>query len=272
MSLLSILEPKNREPADCQVFVNGQELIELYPYLLEVEVDVSRAAAATMKLSFETRRDENGRWVVQDSGLLENWMPVKIVAAFGANTEEVMRGYIKNIKVDYPQDTGATKVIVECQDDSIKLDREHHRENWGGDVPTNDFTILQTILGRYDLMLHPHSGAGSTGLTLNQDGSDIQFLKKRQEANGYEMLFADGLVYFGPLRLSGTPQDTIKVYAGTDTNCYSFSVDAKGDQPDRVQYDMATVQGQETLSEVIEPDIPVLGDTPANSDSANVGD
>ena len=272
MSLLSILTPKNRDPADCQVFVNEQELVELYPYLVEVEVDVSRANAATMKLTFETRRDENGYWVVQDSGLLENWMSIKIVAVFGTTAEEVMRGYIKNIKVEYPEDTGATKVIVECQDESVKLDREHHRENWGGDVPTDDFIILQTILGRHDLILHPESGTGAIGLTLNQDGSDIQFIKKRQEANGYETLFAEGMVYFGPMRLSGTAQDTIMVYAGTDTNCYSFSVDAKGDQPDRVQYDLAAEEGEETVSEIVEPDIPELGEVAANSDSANVGD
>jgi phage protein D len=244
----------------------------LYPYLTEVTVEVSRENAATIKLIFESRRDELGNWVVQDSGILENWKMVKVNAVFGTTVEEVMRGYIKNVKSEYPEDSSGAKVTVECQDESIKLDRDHQRENWGGDVPTDDFTIMQTILGRHNLTLHPESQTGQTGLIANQDGTDIQFIKKRAEANGYELLFAEGMVYFGPMRLSGTPQDTIMVYAGTTTNCVGFSVDAKGDQPDRVQYDLAAEEGDEPVVQIVEPDLPLLGTTAANSDEAGVGD
>ena len=110
-------------------------------------------------------------------------------------------------------------MTVECQDDSLALDREHRRRNWGADAPATDQLILTTISGDHGLSADPKSGAGQTGLVLNQDSTDIVFLRERAEANGYELIFREGLIYFGPMRVSASPQETIMVYAGTDTHC-----------------------------------------------------
>lgn len=270
--LLDIFSDKKREPAECIITLDGEEITEFYPYLTEVVVDTSRAQAATATLRFETRRLEDGLWSVQDDERLHAWAAITIEAAFGDTIEEIMRGYVRQIDLSYPADASATTVTVSCQDDSIGLDRQHHREIWGSDAPTSDRVIVETILGNSGLpvRLHPDSADGQSDLVVNQDCSDICLLCRRAEANDYELIFAEGQVYFGPLRLDGEPQATILVYAGLDTNCIRFDVKDDGHLPDRVGYDVAAETGAAVNSRVVAPNLPLLGKTPADSTGAGL--
>jgi hypothetical protein len=263
VGLLDLLSGKDRDPAECLIRVGsaGEEITDLYPFLVEVSVDTNRNEAAVATLKFETRRDEQGQWLVQDSGTLAPWEPIVIEAAFGSRTQEVMRGFIREIRADYPEDAGATTVIVECQDESYQLDRTHARETWGAEAPTSDTVIVSTILGKYGLSLDKDSHAGQSNIVINQDDSDIIFLRQRAEANGYDLLFYAGSVYFGPMRLDADPQENIMVYAGPATNCLRFNVTEDGHQADQVIFDRAETAGAGTVSETVEPDLPLLGTT-----------
>lgn len=270
--LLDIFSDKKREPAECIITLDGEEITELYPYLTEAVVETSRAQAATATLKFETRRLEDGLWSVQDDERLHAWAAITIEAAFGDTIEEIMRGYVRQIDLSYPADASATTVTVSCQDDSIGLDRQHHREIWGSDAPTSDRVIVETILGNSGLpvQLHPDSADGQSDLVVNQDCSDICLLCRRAEANDYELVFAEGQVYFGPPRLDGEPQATILVYAGLDTNCIRFDVKDDGHLPDRVGYDVAAETGAAVNSRIVAPNLPLLGKTPADSTGAGL--
>lgn len=272
--VLDLLSGKRREPAECLVKVGAArtEIAELYPFLSEVTVETSRREASVATLEFESRRDENGVWSVQDAGILAPWEPIVIEIAFGDHTEELFRGYIRDMSASYPEDASTTKVTVRAQDESLALDREHRREAWGAQTPTDDRTIVTTILGRHGLSLDPESGNGLTGLVLNQDTTDIRFLKDRAAANGYELLFQEGKVYFGPWRVDGKPQETILVYAGPDTNCYSFSSRADGHQPDSVIFEVAQQQGSGTTQQQVTSDLPLMGTESAESSGAGLGD
>jgi phage protein D len=265
VGLLDLLTVKVREPAECIIRVGaaGEEISDLYPLLVEVTVDTRRDQPAVAILKFETRRDEQGQWLVQDSGQMTPWESIVIEAAFGSTTEEVMRGFIRVVDINLPEDAGATTVTVECQDDSLQLDREHIREAWGGEAPTTDQDILTGILGNYGLSLDADSGAGQSNLVINQDETDITFLRRRAEANGYDLIFREGIVYFGPMQLDAEPQATIMVYAGQSTNCLRFDVSDDGHQADRVSFDRAETAGEGTVSETVEPDLPLLGNEAA---------
>jgi hypothetical protein len=206
---LDLLGGKRREPAECVVKVDGSEITDLYPYLTEVTVETGRRDAWTATLRFESRRDEVGSWSVQDAGVLSPWKAVAVAAVFGSYSEEVMSGFVREVSAEYPEEPGSATVTVECQDSSLALDREHARVVWGADAPTDDQTIVRAILARHGLSLDQSSGAGLSGLLLNQDGTDVRFLRDRAEANGYELIFDGEVVYFGPPRLDGEPQATI---------------------------------------------------------------
>ena len=265
--VLDLFSEKLREPAECVIRVgdSGEEILDLYPFITEVLVESSRAEAATATLTFETRRDESGQWTIQDADILAPWQPFVIEAAFGSYSEEIMRGFILKVDASYPENAGDTKVIVTCQDDSIELDREQIRKTWGDDAPTTDNAIVAQIVADYGLALAADSADGQTAITVSQDKTDIRFLRDRARANGYELIFREGSVYFGPMRVAAEPQDTIMVYAGRGTHCISFNVNDDGHRPDKVAYDIAASEGDATESETVAPDLPIMGKEPAAS-------
>jgi hypothetical protein len=278
--LLGLLGAKDRSPAECVIQVDHVEIASLYPFLIEASVQTSRTEAATATLSFEMRRDELGEWLVQDEydaghtdPVLAEWKPVCILAAFGTRSEEVFRGYIRQVKAEYPEDAGAARLTVECQDESILLDRVTPQKIWGSvDNPVSDRTILAEMLSSYGGQLAPSPDCGNGQMmlfNLNQNDSDIVFLKARAQASGYELIFREGLVYFGPMRLSGQPQDTVMVYAGTQSNCLSLSISTDGHQPDRIAYNVPANGSTEAISGDVGPTPSVLG--PVQASSANRG-
>jgi hypothetical protein len=268
--LLDFLSEKHREPAECIIRIDGEEITRLYPYLVEVRVECSRRDASNGTLKFDSRRDETGAWTVQDDPAIRPWKTIVVEAAFGSTVEEIVRGCIREVHADYPEDPGATTVTVELQDDSLRMDRQHVRKAWGNDAPTTDAAIVSSILSKYPVSADPESGTGLNGLTVNQNETDIRFLRKRALANGYDLILDRGSLYFGPRRLEADPQETILVYAGRDTHCYRFDVRADGHQPDAVAYDVAPESGTDPVQQVMEPDLPSLGNEPADSSDSGL--
>jgi phage protein D len=260
-----LFDQTERAPGECIVSIDEQEIADLYPFLIEVSVDTSREAAAEAMLKLETRRDVDGSWIVQDDARIRPWKRLKIEAAFGETTEEVVRGYIREIQVEFPEDPGAAVVTLTVQDESLLLDREHKRRAWGADAPTTDGQIAQQIIGEAGLAPEEPPAAGQSDLDLNQDDTDAAFLKKRAEANGYELIYREGTVYFGPRRLEAEAQATIMVYAGPATNCIAFNVQDDGHMPDRVTFDVAAAEGDQAVSRTLEPNLTLLGLEPASS-------
>jgi len=277
--LPSILQPA-REPAECVLSIAGESLADFYPLLSEVTVETSRNAPDTARLVFESRRDEQGDWLVQDAKgangrvLFQEWNPVVIGAAFGTRTEEILRGFIRQVRTEYPADPGGAKVIVEIQDESLQLDRQQQRRTWGtADAPVTDLQILDEVLGAYGgLGADPQCGTGRSGIVgENQNSTDIQWLKKRAEENGYELFFREGSVYFGPMRvLAGQPQPTLLVYAGADSNCIALSVASDAHQPDQVFFDLPAQGSAGSRKVAVAPTLPVMGTEWAGNPNASL--
>ena len=265
MGLLDLFSEKNRYPAECVVEIDGETIDDLYPSLVEVEVDMDRTKWTVATLILETRRLEDGNWVIQDDERFLPWKEIKIQAVFGDVTQEVMRGYIKEVRAEHPSDRGAAKVTVTCQDVSIAMDREHREEPWGVDDPITDKQIAEAIAGRHGFSLVPESEDGQTVQDLNQNTTDIRFLQKRAQASGYEIIFYEDTMYFGERRVDDAIQPTIKVYAGPDTNCISFNIRDDGHSPDRAAYQVSAETGTDEPAVEVEPNLTVMGNEPATS-------
>ncbi|MEL7348804.1 MAG: hypothetical protein AAFN17_13690 [Pseudomonadota bacterium] len=255
-----------RAPGECIINIGSGEITDLYPFLIEVAVDTSRLEFTEAVLKFETRRDVDGTWIIHDDPRIRPWAPILIEAAFGDTTEEVMRGYIRQIDVEFPEEPGSATVTVTVQDDSLLLDRLHRTDTWGEEgARVSDADILERMLFEVNRSLANGVSDGQSDLILEQDETDASFLKKRAEANGYEYYFREGELYFGPRRLALTPQDPIMVYAGPSTNALSFSVKDDGHQPDGARFDIAAEEGEENAGEDLRPDLPLLGPEAASS-------
>lgn len=270
MGLLDLFSEQQRQPAECIVELDGGEIDDMYPALVEVVVNADRSRAATATLVLETRRLEDGTWTVQDDRRFKPWVSVKIEAAFGNESQEVMRGFVKDVRADYPADKGAAKVTVTCQDHSLLLDREHIEQTWGEDTPATDGAIAAEIASRNKLQLLDTPGEGQTVEALNQNTTDIRFLQRRAQANGYDIIFREGKLYFGEMRLDAETQPTLLVYAGPDTNCISFNIQDDGHKPDKVAYHVAADAGSESTPTEVTPNLRVLGNEPADSTTAGL--
>ncbi len=270
MSLLDLFSESNRQPAECLVEFDHGEISDLYPALVEVVVETDRRQWATATLVFETRRLEDGSWSVQDDERFKPWVAVKIQAVFGSETEEMMRGYVREVKAEYPAEKGAARVTVTCQDDSLKLDRQHVEKRWGEDAPITDGQITEEIARDHSLLLLDTPGVGQTVQDLNQNMTDVRFLKRRADANGYEIIFREGKLYVGDMRLDLAAQATIMVYAGTDTNCISFNIKDDGHQPDSVAYQVAAETGPDNPPQEVQPNLTSLGNERVGSQSAGL--
>lgn len=256
-----------RKPARCRITVDGEEIMDLLPLLVEASVEMSRKEPSICTLVFDTVRLEDETWQIQDADIFVPWKPFLIEANFGDYSEEVMRGYVKEIRSDTPEQMGNAKVIVFCQDETMLLDREHIRKAWSReDEALSDGEIVTEIAGSdFDV----DSEDGLTNVSLNQDGTSIQFLRDRAEANGYELFSRAGTIHFKPPQLDEDPQASIMVYMGKRSNCVRFSVQHDGHKPDEVHLVRSAETGTELEEETFAPDLTLLGNDAATS--ANSG-
>ena len=267
--VFDLLSSQHTAPAECIIRIDGDEIAHLYPMLTEVSVSTNRLNGAEGQLKFETRRDENGTWLIQDDPAMRPWAEIEVLARFGDTDEEIVRGHIKKLASQYPSDAGTASVTVDFQDGSLLLDRTHRRTTWGADSSTDDLTIIREMLTGTGLSLHGDS-AGESATQLNQNSTDIRFLRTRAQSIGREIIFREDELYFGPMRLDGDPQATIMVYAGPHSNCIHFSLDDDGHRPDEVQFDVAAAEGSESEPSSVSPDLPLLGNEPVGSSSSGL--
>lgn len=260
-----------RYPVESIVLVDDEEIVSLYPYIKEVKVDMSRSAATTCTLLLDSIRDETGEWLVQDAGILDPWKKIKVQARFGDVVEDVMSGYIREVKVEYPPDMSTASVTVTGQDESLLLDREHVRRTWSTAAePLSDGQLVQQIANNTQLQANAEEGLTNT--SLNSDGTYINLLKERAEANGFELYVRNGTINFHPIQLEGTPQPTIMVYAGLATNCLRFSAQYDGHLPDRVRVVRSAETGTDNEDHSVGPNLHLLGTTAANSETQGLPD
>lgn len=272
MPLLDWLDDLIRAPAGCVVRIDNQEIDDFYANLVEVSVVLDRQDSAEATLTLETRRLENGQWQVQDDDRIRPWAPIEILATFGARQAPVFQGFIRQVQVEFPEQQGAATVTVTAQDTSLLLDRTQRTQRWGDDVPVSDRDIVTRILQEANIPPLDTPGEGHTELVVNQNETDIKFLKKRARENAYDLFFREGKLYFGPMRFDRGAQPTILVYAGTDTHCVRFSLDDDGHHPDTVVYEIATDEGPETREQSVAPDLPMLGERRVSEASGQQGE
>ncbi|MEP3346266.1 MAG: hypothetical protein ABJN34_00155 [Litoreibacter sp.] len=275
MGLLDqLLDPGFRQAASVEILVGSgkTDLGSLANLISSIEVRAARMEAASSTITIDDRRDTNGDFMAADAGIFARWEPIVINADFQTHIEEVFRGYIMELKPSYPQNGGEAKLVIECLDDSAALSREHQRKPWGNETnPMTDRAILEELIQPLPLKL-VGGPDGSNTRALTQDATPIAFLQDRAKANGYEMIFERGEVYFGPKRLEGDAQAAIMVYAGDATNCLNFSVSDEANKPDVVAWEKApAVDGDETLTGEATADLPLLGQFAAASEGAGLG-
>ncbi len=253
---------QNVGTAACLIEVNDHSIGELHAQVQDVTVQLKRGISATATIRIDTFRDERGRWSAQDSGRFSPWDDIVISAVFGGTSEEeVMRGVVRELRMDYPDDMGSAQLVVEVQDDLIKLDREQRHgvlssegdEVWDGQLVRE----LAETAGLREVT----ADNGLRTAALNIDSTPIKLICFCNDAASFEIYTREGRLYFGPPRLDAPAQDRILVYAGPATNCTSFAIQHDGHKPDQVRMTRPSSREAEKDAgpEIVDPDQPSLG-------------
>ncbi|MBN1655967.1 MAG: hypothetical protein JXA30_19525 [Deltaproteobacteria bacterium] len=270
---MSYSSRRPRVPATCVITVNKAPLNGLGSLVKEVTVQLKRNVSGTATIVLDSFRDERGRWAVQDSEQLRPWNEVQIDAWFDGQREGVLHGFIREVKLEYPEEMSAAKVTVTVQDDLIKLDREQHQDVYSKENnERSDGAIAREIAEKVKLT---HEVAeGMTAGALHVNSTFTKFLLERAEANGFELFVRDEKLHFHPPALGADPQPPILVYAGQSTNCIRFSVNHDGHRPDQVRMtrEPENQSKGKNLSDILlsflplAPNQPALGKHPLTSE------
>jgi phage protein D len=228
--LFDFLKAAFIHPAECIISIDGRPITDLYPFVTSVSVDATRDRGTEAHIAFASPVDEMDYWAVADDLRLRRDAVIKIEADFTTVREEVMRGIVTQVNPSFPSNAGQATVDLSARDDGARLDRQPNITPRGTPpTGTTDKLILEAMLLGTGLRADLENGMGKSGLQLHQRTSDLVFLKSRALANGYDLLFEQGQVYFGPMRIDGAPQTAIMAYAGPATNCRSFSPHNRGE-------------------------------------------
>jgi len=263
--LLNLLDDLIRAPASCKVMISFQEIDDLYPMMVSLNATLPSKDSAEATIIFETRRLEDGSWIIQDDARIRPWSVISISATFDDREDPIFEGFIRQVKIEYPEDQGSASVTVTCQDAGLLLDRTQRTFRWGDEVPVSDGFIASEILNDAQLSFLEPPAAGFNDINANQNETDIKFLKKRAQENNFDIFFREGQLYFGPQRFSLDAQPTVLFYAGTDSHGINFSIDDDGHHPEAIIYEIANEDDDSTNEVEVASNLEALGNDDARS-------
>ena len=210
-----------------RVLIDGEAQPDLLADVarVEVEEDVGRADAFSLRLSPRLRGD--GSWALLEDERLRAWRRVAVEAGYGDAVETIADGYATHVDVDLRED-GEAGLELSGLDASALMDLEEHQLAWPDKA---DSDIARAVFDTYGLEadvedtadVHPESA-----VTVLQSDTDFRFLRRLAARNGFECRVRGATGVFRAPDLQDTPQKTLALAAGPETNLVSarFSVDA----------------------------------------------
>ena len=233
------------------VEIEGSEADDLYPDIVELEVELDNELATMFRLKLSIALDEDGSWSYIDDERLQPWKEICIKAGFEDDQDELMSGYITHIRPFFASDPSNCLVEIWGMDGSVLLDREEKLKDWPN---KKDSDIASEIFSSYGLtpdledteVIHDEALS-----TIIQRESDMQFLKRLALRNGYECYVEGDTGYFKSADLDSSPQPLLSVQFGEETVVNTISIQVNALSPANV----SMFQIDRVTKEVIEAQV-----------------
>lgn len=240
--------------------INGEEVTDLYEDLISLEIELSDELPATFKLSLPLyKQPEDGTWLYLDEERFRVWNQIVVHVGFvESGPEELISGYVTQVKPSFDPDEGQSVLEIVGMDGSVLMDREEKLKDWPN---KKDSDIATEIFGRYGFTPEVedttiiHDEALSTVI---QRETDLQFLKRLALRNGFDCYVEGTTGYFRPVPTNTTPQPVLAAHFGEETNLTRFSVNVDALQPANV----AMFQVDRIAKEVLTAEIEVREEAP----------
>lgn len=176
--------------------IEGEEVGDLYPDLISLEVELDDELASMFRMRIAILQQPDGVWTYLDDDRLMIWKKVKITAGFESGIEELISGYITHVKPSFDPDPSRCTLEIWGMDGSVLMDREEKLKDWpnkkDSDIATEIFRLYGFTQEVEDTGVI-HDDAVST---IIQRETDMQFLKRLALRNGFECYVEGTTGYF----------------------------------------------------------------------------
>ena len=258
----------------CTIKIDGEEVSNLYPDLLSLEVELDEDLAAMFRLQIAITLQPDGAWTYLDDELFRVWRSVTITAGLESGSEEIISGYITHIKPSFAGDITQCTLDILGMDGSVLMDREEKLKDWPN---KKDSDIAAEIFSLYGLTPNTEDTAvihDEKISTTIQRETDIQFLRRLARRNGFECYVEGKIGYFGSLQLDAPPQPLLAAHFGDENNIQQISLEVNAltpatvamfqvDRATKEVLDVTTETSQQTaLGETDAPDLLLAGMNP----------
>lgn len=246
--------------------IDGEQMTDLYPDLIKVEVELDEDLAAMFRLRIALPQLPDGTWGLLDDARLSLWKPVTISAGFESGIEELITGYITHLHPEFGQDPSGCSLEIWGLDGSVLMNREQKLKAW---ADKKDSDIAREILSGYRFAATiedtevVHEEAVST---IVQRETDMQFLRRLALRNGYECYVEGTTGYFRSPQLDASPQPLLAAHFGDETNLTHFSAEVNALAPANVAMSQIDRLNKEVLDASAEASLETsLGRTDAQA-------
>ena len=196
---------------------------------IEMEDHASLADMLRLRLGVAVREDGSG-WTLVDDALFTRLTNVKLSVTVGSGSAiPLINGYVIEVDTSFSSEPGGSFLTVVAMDPTVLMHLDEKVKAWAN---MKDSDVASAIFsdGSYRFTPVVESTQWSrqeNDHVLMQRGSDIQFLQRLADRNGYECFVetngaGDVEGHFHPPKREAKPQGTLTVNMGAATNVDRF--------------------------------------------------
>lgn len=215
---------------------------EVLEAIQEIQVENNGEMADVFRLHLAIGMSDSGDWTILEDDLFQPLTPVAIRAQVGTGlSEPLISGYVTSQQVEIGNQPGQSFLEIVGMDATALMNIEEKVVAWPNMA---DSDIATAIFGQYGFIPDVEQTQPvrqETEMTNIQRGSDIRFLRRLAERNGFECyvendpLLNSDTGHFHRPRLQGQAQGVLSVNFGADTNVTSFSAQYRMLRPTTAQ-------------------------------------
>ncbi len=201
----------------------------LFEALQEVQVENNGDIADVFRLRFAIGVSDLGDWTILEDDQFKPLTPVTIRMQVGTGLgKPLISGYVTSHRVEISNEPGQSFLEIVGMDATVLMSLEEKVVAWPNMA---DSDIATAIFGQHNIVPEVEQTQPvrqDLDVTTIQRGTDIRFLRRLAERNGFECyvendpLLNTDVGHFHPSRLQGKAQGVLSVNFGESTNVSSF--------------------------------------------------
>jgi phage protein D len=194
---------------------------------IEVEDHAEMADMLRLRLATGVREDGSG-WTILDDQVFQRLTNIRVMVTAGSSVEPLIDAYVIETHVEFSNGPGASVLEVVAMDPTVLMNLEEKVRPWPSMADSDIATLIFQENGLEPHVQQTQPARPEVDVTNIQRGTDMQFLRKLAERNGYEIYAEFNAAgntiegYFQSPRPDQKPQGVLNVNLGEGTNVNTF--------------------------------------------------